>query len=106
MAESVAYSVLLRLLELDYPKKMPPRDAPSNWLSKITRAKRGSIERLSPRQRNEAECASIIGAINAHPQGKPLADHPKLQDALFGALVLADEMDRQAIPVVWAPTDI
>jgi hypothetical protein len=87
---------------------MPSCEAPSNWLSMIIRAKRGSIERLSPRQQNEAECTAIMEAIKAHPQGKPLADHPKLQDALFGALILADEMDRQAMhhPVDWAPTDI
>jgi hypothetical protein len=83
-------------------------EAPSNWLSKIISAKRGTIERLSPRQQNEAECAAIMEAIKAHPQGKPLADHPKLRDALLGALILADEMDRQAVqqPVLWAPTNI
>jgi hypothetical protein len=87
---------------------MQPCEAPSNWLSKIISEKRRTIERLSPRQQNEAECAAIMEAIKAHPQGKPLADHPKLQDALLGALILADEMDRQARihPVLWAPTDI
>lgn len=73
-----------------------PTEGPSNWLSKIIEEKRRTIDRRIPRRERKAECEAIVAAVKGHPQGKPLADHPKLEEAVLAALDLADELEREA----------
>lgn len=83
-------------------------EAPSNWLSKVFKQKRESIERILPFFERKAERDAIVAAIQGHPKGAELANKPNLADVVWAAIGVANqaERDQKRNPVMRASPDI
>jgi hypothetical protein len=75
---------------------MATNEGRPNWLSEIIKEKREAIDRVVPLLERKSECEGIVAAIKAHPEGGKISGHRNLADVIWGALGVANYVERDA----------